>query len=165
MVIRLFLAVMSLSLTGCIWPLPVAQELDIQVIDAHSSKPIPKAQVVYLACHVHDYGCSKGHLVRTQTTDEGKVHINKIHSWGPWIPAAGGLPAPNHLIAIWAQGYTAFIFAQYGDSVSQRLNDTKREDVRSALQEIPDDRIVNDEHLNPRAELIGGKIRLRSKIH
>lgn len=47
--------------------------------------------------------------------------------------------------------------------MSQRHNDTKRHDIRSALQEIPDDRIVNDEYLNPRAEFIGGKIKLRSK--
>jgi len=163
MVIKLFLTIMSLCLSGCIWPLPVAHELDVQVIDAHSNTPIPNAQVIYLACHVHDYGCRKGYLIRTQTTDEGKVHISKLYGWGPWLPVAGGLPAPNHLIAIWAQGYSAFVFTQYGDSVSQRHNDTKRNDIRSALQEIPDDRIVNDEYLNPRAEFIGGKIKLRSK--
>ncbi|MBK7419787.1 MAG: hypothetical protein WAU44_09055 [Nitrospira sp.] len=162
MIIRLLLPFISLCLTGCIWPLPVAHELNVQVTDAFSSQPIPKAQVVYLACHVHDYDCSNGHLVRTETTEEGKIHISQTYGWGPWFPAAGGLPAPNHLIAIWAQGYSAFVFTQYGDSVSQRLNDTKRGDVRSALQEIPDDRIVNDELLNPRAEFIGGKIKLRS---
>lgn len=163
MIIRLFLTVVSLCLTGCIWPLPVAQELDVQVIDAESNKPIPKAEVVYLACHVHDHECKEGHLVRTKTTDEGKVHISKLYGWGPWLPAAGGLPAPNHIIAIWAEGYSAFVFTQYGESVEQRQNDTKREDIRSALQEIPDVRIINDEYLNPREEFIGGKVKLRSK--
>lgn len=91
------------------------------------------------------------------------MHISTLYGWGPWLPVAGGLPAPNHLIAIWTQGYSAFVFTQYGDTVLQRHNNTKREDVKSAPQEIPDDRIFSDEHFNPKDQFIGGKIKLREK--
>jgi hypothetical protein len=155
------LIVLSLIIGGCfIWPLKVAEELKVEVIDATSGNPIPHADVVYLACDVHDFDCSHALLVRTKANDKGEVDIESTRQWGTWIPAPGGIPAPNHLIAIWAPGYSAFVSSQYGDSINSRVAQTKRDDIIQALQEIPSDQTVNDELLNPRRELIGGKIKL-----
>jgi hypothetical protein len=156
------LVIFTLSLGGClIWPLKVAEELDIEVIDATSGTPIPYAEVVYVACDAHDFSCRKAKLVRTQSDDKGKIEIDSTRRWGVWLPAPGGIPVPNHLIAIWAPGYSAFVFSQYPESIDRRVSSTKREDIIRALREIPSDQTMNDESLNPRRELIGGKIKLR----
>lgn len=158
------LVVLVLSLGGCIiWPLKVAEELDVEVIDATSGTPISYAEVVYLACDVHDFSCSKAKLVRTKANDKGQIDIDSTRRWGVWIPAPGGIPAPNHLIAIWAPGYSAFVFSQYEDTIAMRMSGTQREDILSALREIPADQTMNDESLNPKRELIGGKIKLSKK--
>ena len=157
--------VLGLTLGGClIWPLKVAEEVGVQVIDANTEDPISNADVVYLACDAHDLGrCSHGRLIRTKSTDSGNVEISSKRRWGIWLPAPGGLPAPNHLIAIWAPGYTAFVFSQYGESVANRMQSTKRQDIIEALAEIPPHQCLNDGLPNPRSELIGGKIRLVKK--
>ena len=157
--------VLALALGGCfIWPLKVAEELDVQVIDAKTNDPISNADVVYLACDVHDFGtCSHARLVRTKASDSGSVQISSKRRWGIWLPAPGGMPAPNHLIAIWAPGYKAFVFSQYGNSVAKTMGDTKRQDIIEALGEVPSEQSLNDESLNPRSELVGGKIRLIKK--
>lgn len=155
---------LALSLDGClIWPLNVAEELDVEVIDATSGIPIPYAEVVYVACDAHDFKCSKANLVRTKANDKGQIEIDSTRQWGVWIPAPGGIPVPNHLIAIWAPGYSAFVFSQYEGTIASRISRTKREDIIRALQEIPSDQTMNDASLNPREELIGGKIKLRKK--
>ncbi len=158
------LVILALSLGGCfVWPLKVAEELDVEVIDAESGSPIPRAEVVYLACDFHDFSCNRAELVRTQSNDKGKIEIDSTRRWGIWLPAPGGIPVPNHLIAIWAPGYQAFVFSQYPESIARRVSSTKREDIIRALREIPSDQTMNDESLNPRRELIGGKIQLRKK--
>jgi hypothetical protein len=158
------LVVLVLSLGGCfVWPLKVAEELDVKVIDSVSGNPIPYAEVVYVACDVHDFKCSKAKLVRTKANDKGQIDIDSTRRWGVWIPAPGGTPSPNHLIAIWAPGYSAFVFSQYESTIAMRISETQREDIIRALREIPSDQIMNDELLNPREELIGGKIKLKRK--
>jgi len=158
------LAVLALALGGCfVWPLKVAEELQAQVVDAASGNPIPHAEVVYLACDFHDFSCNHATLVRTRASDTGEIDIGSTRKWGVWLPAPGGIPVPNHLIAVWAPGYSAFVFAQYPDSIDRRVSGTKREDIIRALREIPSDQTMNDESLNPRKELIGGKIKLRKK--
>lgn len=158
------LVILTLSLGGClIWPLKVAEVLDVEVIDATSGTPVPYAEVVYVACDVHDFSCRKAKLVRTKANDKGQIDIDSTRRWGVWIPAPGGLPVPNHLIAIWAPGYSPFVFSQYEDTIASRISSTKREDIIRALQEIPSDQTMNDESLTPRSELIGGKIKLKRK--
>lgn len=158
------LVILAFSLGGClIWPLKVAEELDVEVIDATSGTPIPYAEVVYVACDVHDFKCSKAKLVRTKANDKGQIDIDSTRRWGVWIPAPGGIPAPNHLSAILAPGYSAFVFSQYEDTIATRISGTQREDIISVLREIPFDQTMNDESLNPKRELIGGKIKLRKK--
>lgn len=158
------LVLLVLSLGGClIWPLKVAEELGVEVIDATSGTPIPYAEVVYVACDAHDFKCSKAKLVRTKANDREQINIDSTRRWGVWIPAPGGIPLPNHLIAIWAPGYSAFVFSQYEDTIAMRMSGTQREVIISALREIPSDQTLNDESLNPRRELIGGKIKLKRK--
>jgi hypothetical protein len=158
------LVILALSLDGClIWPLKVAEELDVEVIDATSGTPIPYAEVVYVACDIHDFKCNKAKLVRTKANDKGQINIDNTRRWGVWIPAPGGIPVPNHLIAIWAPGYSAFVFSQYEETIASRISGTQREDIISALREIPPYQTMNDESLNPKRELIGGKIQLRKK--
>jgi hypothetical protein len=161
--ISLLLAGLILNCGGCIWPLKIAEEFRAEVIDASSENPISFADVVYLACDFHDFSCNHATLVRTKADEQGKIDIGSTRRWGFWLPAPGGIPVPNHLIAVWAPRYLAFVFAQYPDSIDWRVSSTSREDIIRALQEIPSERSTNDESLNPGRELIGRKIKLRKK--
>ena len=150
-----------INLSGCIiWPLKTSIELEVTVVDTDTNMPVPNAQVVYLACDIHDWGCDHARLVRTTANENGEIDIADSRRFGLWIIAPGGIPAPNHLIAIWAPGYSAYAFSQYGDTVESRKRDIKRQDIIDALNEIPSDQSSSSESLNPRAELIGGKIKL-----
>lgn len=54
------LIVLTLSLGGCfIWPFKVAEELDVEVIDATSGTPVPYAEIVKVACDVHNFSCRR----------------------------------------------------------------------------------------------------------
>ena len=99
------LMVLLVLLSGClVAPLKVAYEVEVTVIDAKTGNPIPNAQVIYLACDIHDFSCSGGRLVRTSSNENGEVSIDSKRQWGFWILAPGGWPVPNHLIAVWASG-------------------------------------------------------------
>jgi hypothetical protein len=92
---------------------------------------------------------------------DGTVAIYGRRKWGFWVPVPGGIPVPNHFIAIWAPGYSAFAYGQYGDSVESRKREIRRTDILDALSEIPVDQSSSASSLNPTQELEGGKIRLR----
>ncbi|ALA57716.1 hypothetical protein NITMOv2_1288 [Nitrospira moscoviensis] len=96
----LLLAALALNLGGCIWPLKIAEGLEAEVVDAASGNPIPLADVVYLACDFHDFSCNHATLVRTKANEQGKIAIGSTRQWGFWLPAPGGIPVPNHLVAI-----------------------------------------------------------------
>lgn len=157
-------------LTGCIPihdTIRVAEPLEVIVVDAETEKPIPAASVVYLVCDLHDYGCSRGKLIRTTSDEKGEVKIEGETKTGIVFPRPGGLPVPNHLIAIWSPGYSAFVFIQYKSAdapidelLERKKKSVTRTDILKALQEIPEDKASSDEQLNPKKELIGGKIRL-----
>jgi hypothetical protein len=155
-------------LAGCIpHTIRTAEPLEVIVLDTETEKPIAGASVVYLVCDLHDYGCSKGKLIRTTSNEKGEVKIEGETKTGTWVPVPGGLPVPDHLIAIWAQGYSAFVFIQYklSDAHIDELLERKkkgitRTDILKSLNEIPEDKKSSDEQLNPKKELIGGKIRL-----
>lgn len=169
---RTIFSVLSLFiLTGCIYgTVRVAEPLDVIVVDAETKEPISGASVVYLVCDLHDYGCSRGKLIRTTSNEKGEIKIEDETKTGIWLLFPGGLPAPDHLIAIWADGYSAFVFIQYGgcaapiDELDELLEIKKKRitktDILKALDEIPEDKASSDERLNPKKELIGGKIRL-----
>jgi hypothetical protein len=135
--------------------------LDLTVIDADTMRPIENAKVVYVACDVHDSRCEHAGLVRTSSSKTGAVKIPGRREWGPWGPAPGALPVPNHFIAIWADGYSAYAYGQYGDTVESRKRGITRTDILDALNTIPNDRSSSDASLNPTRELDGGKVRLR----
>lgn len=156
-------------LTGCRGTLHVAQPLDVIVVDAETEKPIAGASIVYIACDLHNpYSCHEyGKLIRTTSNEKGEVKIEGETKTGTWLPFPGGLPTPNHLIAIWAPGYSAFVFSQYkvtdatiDELLERKKKSVARTDMLKALQEIPEDKASSDERLNPKKELIGGKIRL-----
>jgi hypothetical protein len=149
---------------GCIVaPLPVSSPLDVSVVDAETGAPIARAAVVYFVCDIHDFDCSEGRLVRTESGPGGKVTIPRRWRWGLWIAAPGGLPVPNHFIAIQAPGYAPFVFSQYEDSLERviaRIGVT-RPDVAAELRTLPAGSSSSDRSINASSELIGGKIRLR----
>jgi hypothetical protein len=157
----LVLTLLAANLGGCIiWPLKVSYELQVQVLDADSGAPIPHAQVVYIACDIHDFDCSHARVVRTTANEKGEVDIESKRRFRFWVIAPGGLPVPSHLIAIWAPDYGAFVFSQYGNMIDGRKQQIERQDIMNILNEIPSDQSSSGESLNPRTELIGGKIKL-----
>lgn len=157
-------------LTGCIPfhdAIRVAEPLEVIVVDAETENPIVGASVVYLVCDLHDYGCSRGKLIRTTSNEKGEVKIEGETKTGTWVLAPGGLPVPDHLISIWSPGYSAFVFIQYksadvpiDEALKRRKKGIERTDILEALREIPEDESSSDERLNSKKELIGGKIRL-----
>jgi hypothetical protein len=157
----LVLILLAANIGGCIiWPLKISSELEVQVLDAATGAPIPHAHVVYVACDIYDFDCSHARVVRTTANEKGEIDIESMRRFGFWVLAPGGLPVPNHLIAIWASNYGAFVFSQYGDTIDQRKQQTKRQDIMNVLNEIPSDQSSSGELLNPITELIGGKIKL-----
>lgn len=163
-----FLFVSLFIFTGCMpTTVRLANPLEVIVVDAETEKPVVGASVVYIVCDLHDYGCSRGKLIRTTSNEKGEVKIQGETKTGTWVLAPGGLPVPDHLIAIWAPGYSAFVFIQYksadldiNERIKREKEAIKRADILKALQEIPEDKASSDEQLNPKEELIGGKIRL-----
>jgi hypothetical protein len=98
-------------------PLRIAEPLDVTVVDAESGAPIPGATTLYFVCDIHDFDFSAARFERRTSNEKGKVKIHGHRKWGVWFPAPGGLPVPNHFIAIWAPGYSAFVFSQYDETV------------------------------------------------
>lgn len=149
---------------GCIVaPLPVSAPVEVSVVDAETDAPIVGAAVVYFVCDIHDFACSQGRLVRTESGPKGRVSIPRRWRWGLWIAAPGGLPVPNHFVAIGAPGYSPFVFSQYDDSLARviaRIGVTRPE-IAAELQALPPATVSSDPSLNSASQLIGGKIRLR----
>jgi hypothetical protein len=159
------LLALLLFFQGCIIaPLRVANDLRVTVTDQQTGAPIGGAPVVYLVCDIHDFDCSNGRLVETISDTQGHVHIEGRRKWGVWIPTPGGLPVPNHTIAIWAPGYSAYVFQQYGGTIQDLAERIDSPAVRGALKRIPADLRSSDPALNPRRELTGGQIRLRPVV-
>lgn len=130
---RTIFSVLSLFiLTGCMYgTIYLAKPLDVVVVDAETEEPIQGASVVYLVCDLPDYGCSRCRLIRTISNEKGEIKIEGESRTGIWLVAPGGLPVPDHLIAIWADGYSAFVFIQYksADASIDELLETKKEVV------------------------------------
>jgi hypothetical protein len=148
---------------GCIVaPLPVSAPVDALIVDADDDRPIAGAAVVHFVCDVHDFHCHHGRLVRTESSADGRVRIPRRWRWGLWIAAPGGLPVPNHFVAIWAPGYSPFVFSQYEDPLEHAIEriGVSRPDVAAELKALPDATLSSDPTLNPPAQLIGGRIRL-----
>jgi len=160
----ILLLVLFPLLTGCPYPARVIMPLETQVLDAENGSPIEGAQVLRIVCDVHDMRCAKGKVERGQTDKNGKIEMNGERKWGVWFPAPGGIPAPNHRIAIWKTGYQAFVFSQYGD-INDILSWTDREDLKKAVKEVPKERKTNTPSDNPEQMFERGKIKLQRLTH
>ena len=157
----LFMALVCTLLSGCfVAPLRVANPLAVTVVDADNGTPIPQATVIYIVSDIHDYACKEGRVVRTTGDKQGSVYIPGKRRWGFYIAAPGGLPVADHLIAIWAPGYSTYIFSQYSNITTWNRLCRDRSDILQAISEIPQEKRIDDPWLNLRADLIGGKIKL-----
>jgi hypothetical protein len=147
-------------LTGCIpYPARVVMPLKTQVVDAESGTPIEGAQVLRIVCDVHDMTCKNAKMDRGQSDNNGNIKMEGERKWGLWFPAPGGFPVPNHRIAIWKSGYQAFVFSQYG-SIDDIKSFSKREDLKSAIREVPLERKECGADAKPEEMFSGGKIGL-----
>jgi len=155
----IFLLALLPLLAGCPYPAQVIMPLTTQVVDAESGAPIEGAQVLRIVCDVHDMQCKKAKMDRGQSDKNGNIKMRGERKWGVWFPAPGGVPAPNHRIAIWKTGYQAFVFSQYG-SIDNIKSFTTREDLKKAVQEVPIERKEYGVEAKPEEIFSGGKIRL-----
>lgn len=155
-------AAVCFILSGCfIAPLRVACPLKVTVEDAATGSPIPEARVIYIVNDHHDFFCrEEGRIVRAVSDKSGHVDISGKRKWGFWIAAPGGLPVPDHLIAIWAPGYSTYLFSQYSNIADRKKRCENRSDMLQALDEIPQEQQIADPWLNVKADLIGGIIKL-----
>jgi len=130
-----------LILPGClIFPATIIAPLDLRVLDAQTGVPIQGAQILRIVCDIHDFHGSHGVVDRTKTDADGRVRLPGKSRWGIYAPAPGALPVPSHIIAIWKEGYSAFLFTQYERFDENLLEYSRREDIVAALKEIPPDR-------------------------
>jgi len=151
-------------LTGCPYPARTVMPLETQVVDAGTGTPIGGASVLRIVCDIHDRKCTNGQLEKSETDKDGKIKLKGKRQWGLWFPAPGGLPAPNHQIAIWKPGYQAFAFSQYGD-INDLLSWTDREDLKKAIQEVPKERKNLTPNDNPENMFENGKVKLQRLTH
>jgi hypothetical protein len=142
-----------------VWPAEVMLPLKVTIVDAETGAPIEGADVLRIACDVHDRSCARGILDVRQSDENGHVDLEGERKWRVIIAAAGGVPLPNHKIAIWKSGFEAFVFSQY-DSIDSLASRSNREDIKAALKEIPSERRVYGQELDPSTVFAGGTIRL-----
>jgi len=71
------------------------------------------------------------------TDQYGAFESEGVSKWRLWIPAPSGLPVRNHQIAIWKEGYFAFVFSQYDRSIEDFKEFVRRQDLIEAIDEIP----------------------------
>jgi hypothetical protein len=121
--------------------------------------PISGATVLRVMRDVHDFGCTNVVLDRGLTDQEGWISLPGKRKWRMVIPAPGGLPVPNHQIAIWKQGYLAFVFSQYGN-IDELTRACRREDLLAALDEVPAERRVHTPADEPDKLFLDGKVTL-----
>ncbi len=148
----ILLIAISLTLTGCIfiYPIRVVEPLTATVIDANTGTPIEGATVLRIVCDLHDSGCKYAFIEKTTTNEKGLIDIDGDRDWGPWAAVPGGLPAPNHQIAIWKQGYYAFIFSQYNKDIYDfTLMNKNNKKILKAISEIPKEKKYLSEDINP----------------
>ena len=149
------------SIWGCfVFPLKTVEPLSTTVVDSESGKPIAGAVVLRIVCGIHDFSCKNASIEKKFTNNKGMIYLGSKREWGPWFPAPGGLPVPNHQIAIWKEGYSAFIFLQYNNDIDQFAAHVKSNDIREAIREIPKERKYLSENIDPSTIFVNGKVEL-----
>jgi len=141
------------------YPARTVMPLKTEVVDAESGQPIEGASYLRIVCDVHDFNCSSAKIDRGITRKDGFIEVNGERKWGLYIFAPGGVPVPNHNIAIWKPGYLAFVFSQYGN-IETIKETTDREDIIKAINEIPNQRTTFDPSTNPNDLFLNGQIKL-----
>jgi len=135
------------------------EPVDAKVIDANTGKQLDDVNYLRIACDVHDFGC--GHaLLEKGISREGILQLDSKRRWGLWMPVPGGVPVPNHQIAVWKDGYYAFIFSQYDANIDEFARRANRADIKSAIDQIPKERKYLYSNQNPNDILLGGVIKL-----
>lgn len=158
---NLYFFIFLFLLAGCIpFPARTVMPLKTQVMDAYSGKPIPDATVLRIVCDVHDHSCENAIINRGKTDQNGYIKMSGNREWGTWVPAPGGFPVPNHQIVIWKDGYTTFVFSQYG-SLNSIKTATKNSVLIEAIEEIPKDMKYFGEG-NPNKLFLNGSIKLKA---
>jgi hypothetical protein len=132
--------------------------LKARVVDFDTGEPVVDATVLRIVCDVHDFLCSRAKLDRGKTDRNGSIEMAGERRWGAMVPAPGGIPLPNHRVAIWKKGYAAFVFSQYGSIEDVRLG--KRADLIEAIGEIPKERRERTGQDDPERFFASGKIEL-----
>jgi hypothetical protein len=163
MKMRLLAGIALLTLlAGCvvIYPARIVMPLNTRVVDAESDNPIEGAQVLRIVCDVHDTRCRNGRVDRGETDSTGNIKMSGDRKWGVWAAGPGGIPVPNHQIAIWKEGYYAFVFSQYGQ-IEHIKEFTERDDIIEAIDAIPADRKEHGALDDPDKMFSGGKIKLQ----
>ncbi len=134
--------------------------LRVTVQDADTGSPIPDATIIYIASDIHDYLCKEGRVIRTRTDSGGKVDISGKWRFGVWLIAPGGLPMPQHIVAISAPGYSTYLFGRYDEMKSGKRRCHSHSDIVEALAEIPQENVIRDSRPMSVSQLNGEIIKL-----
>ena len=138
----------------------VVMPLKTRVIDSETDQPVSGAKVLRIVCDVHDFDCNDAYMDTGATNRNGEIELDGKRKWGVWMPVPGGLPAPNHQIAIWKEGYQAFVFSAYDGDITKFEETVRRADIRKAIKEIPKERNLLGEGQDPNQLFSGGEIKL-----
>jgi len=135
---RLITILLLLTLGGCvIYPMRVVLPLETTVVDSSTGKPVPNVKYIRVVCDIHDFSCKEPTIDTGESDENGRIGLSGHRKWGVWLPLPGGLPAPNHQIAIWAEGYKVVIFSQYDDDIERFKNMQRNIKVKLILDAIP----------------------------
>jgi len=145
--------------SGCILPMRIVEPIDTRVIDADTGKQLDNVDYLRISCDVHDFSCSHA-LLEKGISHDGNLQLDGKRQWGLWMPVPGGVPVPNHQIAVWKDGYYAFVFSQYDRTIDEFARRADRADIRIAVEQVPKERKYLYSHQNPNDILLGGVIRL-----
>jgi len=124
--------------------------LETTVLDASTGKPIPKVKFVRVVCDIHNFGCRGAKIDSGEGTEDGRIDLSGHRRWGVWLPVPGGLPVPNHQIAIWADGYKVVVFSQYDDDIDKFKVRQENENIAKILETVPKENrvLINSETAN-----------------
>ena len=153
--------VFFLALSGCaIYPMQTIMPLESKVVDSETGKPLHNIQYIRIVCDIHDFDCSGASLEEGIAQNGSKFELDNERRWGLYVFVPGGLPVPNHQIAIWKKGYKAVVFSQYDGNIDQFASKAERLDIREAINKIPKQRVYITKYDDPNEIFGGGIIKL-----
>jgi len=148
-------------LSGCFaFPLRTIEPLRVTVIDASTGTPIANAIVLRVVCDIHNRDCKDAFIDMNKTNEKGIIRLSGKRDCGPWVAAPGGMPAPNHQIAIWKEGYSAFVFSQFDNDIDKFASKTINKKIIEAVSKIPKERRYLPLDTDPNSVFNNGEIKL-----